>query len=80
MADIKAILIKFVEFERDIARLTRENEKLKKENEELTEIEKKFHIYCEILDTNPDGWEDMIGEAGYTRNEDGMIVEKEEIE
>ena len=55
-------------------------EKLNAEINGLKEIEKKFHIYCEILDTDPDGWEDMIGEAGYTRNEDGMIVEKEEIE
>tara|TARA_R110001632_G_scaffold89143_3_gene192311 strand:+ start:3189 stop:3668 length:480 start_codon:yes stop_codon:yes gene_type:complete len=59
-------------------KLYKENQELKKENEELHQI---IHIHSDIIDTNPDDWEDWINECDFVeRNGDGELVKIDDEE
>ena len=64
-------------FDEDITYKMNELKELKKQVKVSEDIVEKFSIYCEILDENADGWEDMIdGSQGYMRNDEGDIVSR----
>ena len=54
--------------------LKEENEKLKEQAVKDNGIIEQFEMYCELIDEDPDAWEDLISNSPYyERNEDGEL-------
>lgn len=63
-------------YEEGVAEIKAEMVKIQ---EEMVELNKKWDLYCEIIDTDADAWEDLINECDFAeRNEDGEVVRIED--